>query len=522
MYSRYNPEGNLDKDEIQQINHKIRDLFTSKIGFVVVDSADTIVISAFLGLTALAIYQNYFYILSSVMGFIAVVFTSCTAGIGNSIIVETAEKNYNDLKKFTFLISWISGMCLCCFLNLYQPFMELWVGKDLMLSMGAVVCFCVYFYIQEINKLFNTYKDASGIWHEDRFRPLVVALTNLCLNLLMVNFWGIYGILLSTVFATLFVGMPWLLHNLFTTVFDKKYLSGFLINLGRYVAGVALVGVITYLICNRISFSNLWLTLVIRGLISCLIPNVVFWGLYHRLREFKECVKLVDKMTKGKFRLKDYENLYCIDVVCHGVPSPKLWRHYLEHMETINNAKIIGVNFRCKDQGWKNFGMEEIQHDKKKVYIPSSQDSFMRMFLRNYCLRPSCYECEAKLVRCADLTLADFWGINFVAPEMNDNKGVSLVIIRSQRGQSLFDTIQEKLCYKKVDYNAAIKYNPSEITSAPRPKERNKFFTDLEKKEFIKMEKKYAGDAKIPLKQKLKNILRKALLRKNNGGGTVM
>ena len=303
MYSRYNPEGNLDKDEIQQINHKIRDLFTSKIGFVVVDSADTIVISAFLGLTALAIYQNYFYILSSVMGFIAVVFTSCTAGIGNSIIVETAEKNYNDLKKFTFLISWISGMCLCCFLNLYQPFMELWVGKDLMLSMGAVVCFCVYFYIQEINKLFNTYKDASGIWHEDRFRPLVVALTNLCLNLLMVNFWGIYGILLSTVFATLFVGMPWLLHNLFTTVFDKKYLSGFLINLGRYVAGVALVGVITYLICNRISFSNLWLTLVIRGLISCLIPNVVFWGLYHRLREFKECVKLVDKMTKGKFRL---------------------------------------------------------------------------------------------------------------------------------------------------------------------------------------------------------------------------
>lgn len=219
-----------------------------------------------------------------------------------------------------------------------------------------------------------------------------------------------------------------------------------------------------------------------------------------------------------KYLGKDYENLYCIDVVCHGVPSPKLWRHYLEHIETINNAKIIGVNFRCKDQGWKNFGMEEIQHDKKKVYIPSSQDSFMRMFLRNYCLRPSCYECEAKLVRCADLTLADFWGINFVAPEMNDNKGVSLVIIRSQRGQSLFDTVQEKLCYKKVDYNAAIKYNPSEITSAPRPKERNKFFSDLEKKEFIKMEKKYAADAKIPLKQKVKNILRNALLRKNNGG----
>ena len=73
---------------------------------------------------------------------------------------------------------------------------------------------------------------------------------------------------------------------------------------------------------------------------------------------------------------------------------------------------------------WKKFSTT-----KESIYY-SSQDSFMRMFLRNYCLRPSCYECEAKLVRCADLTLADFWGINFVAPEMNDNKGVSLVIIK--------------------------------------------------------------------------------------------
>lgn len=98
-----------------EINKRVRDLFTAKLGRVVVNSADTIVVSAFLGLTVLAIYQNYYFILNPVIGFITVVFASCTAGIGNSLIVETKEKNFKDLNKFTFLISWIAGICSCCF-----------------------------------------------------------------------------------------------------------------------------------------------------------------------------------------------------------------------------------------------------------------------------------------------------------------------------------------------------------------------------------------------------------------------
>ena len=86
--------------------------------------------------------------------------------------------------------------------------MELWVGKDLMLSLSAVVCFVIYFFVRQFNGLFNLYKDASGMWHEDRLRPLAAALTNLVLNLILVQFIGIYGILLSTVLAILCVGMP--------------------------------------------------------------------------------------------------------------------------------------------------------------------------------------------------------------------------------------------------------------------------------------------------------------------------
>ena len=213
----------MPREEVKRINRRIRDLFTARLGAVIVNSADTIVISAFLGLTVLAVYQNYYFVLTSIIGFVTVIFSSVTAGIGNSLIVETKEKNFNDLIKFTFIICWIAGICSCCFLNLFQPFMGIWVGEDLMLGFSAVVFFVIYYYVYEVNQLLNTYKDAGGIWREDRFRPLVTAITNLGMNLLMVNYIGIYGIILSTVLSMIVVGMPWLIHNLFSTLFPRKY-----------------------------------------------------------------------------------------------------------------------------------------------------------------------------------------------------------------------------------------------------------------------------------------------------------
>lgn len=254
LYPQFKPAGQVATEEKKAINGRIKDLFTSKIGSIIYDSADTIVISSFLGLTALAVYQNYFYILNAITSLITVVFFACTAGIGNSIVVETKEKNYRDFNKFTFIICWGAGFCSVCLLCLYQPFMELWVGKNLMLSFSAVICFVVYFFVRQMNSLFNMYKDASGMWHEDRFRPLVAALTNLILNLILVQFIGIYGILISTVVAIVCVGMPWLLHNLFTVIFERKYLLDYLKKLLYYCIIILISCVVTYAICAKINF----------------------------------------------------------------------------------------------------------------------------------------------------------------------------------------------------------------------------------------------------------------------------
>ena len=296
LYPNYQASGKLPKSEIKEINGRVKDLFTSKIGGVVVNSADSIVVSSFLGLAMLAIYQNYFYIVSAIIAIVAVIFSSCTAGIGNSIITETSEKNYNDLKKFTFIIFWLAGFCASAILCLTQNFMQIWVGKDLLLSFSAVICFTVYYFVQEINSLLLLYKDAAGIWHSDRFRPLITALTNLILNLVLVNFWGIYGVLLSTVIATFFIGFPWLVHNLFKEVF-KRSPREYLVRITKYAVIVLFVIVITYLSTTFVK-GNTFISLCLRAVICIVISNGLFYILFRRFREMDEAKKIVKKMLK--------------------------------------------------------------------------------------------------------------------------------------------------------------------------------------------------------------------------------
>lgn len=185
------------------------------------------------------------------------------------------------------------------------------------------------------------------------------------------------------------------------------------------------------------------------------------------------------------FLQKEYEKLICIDVICHGVPSPVLWKKYVLDLEK-KHGKLKTVNFRCKDNGWIDYGIKE-----NSLYISKDKDTFMQMFLRDYSLRPSCYSCDAKRQKFSDITIADFWGIENVAPEMNDNKGCSLVLLRTKKGEGIFDNVKDDLIRKKVKYEDVIKYNKSEYTSVMRPAQRETFFIDMNRLTYKKLSNKY-------------------------------
>jgi len=230
-----------------------------------------------------------------------------------------------------------------------------------------------------------------------------------------------------------------------------------------------------------------------------------------------------------KFLGKDYDNLICMDVICHGAPSPALWKKYAEYQEKKNCGKLKGINFRCKDDSWTDFGMKEVLADipqgkAKQLYISKDIDPYMQMFLRDYCLRPSCYECAAKKEKMSDLTVADFWGIKEAAPEMNDGLGTSLVLIRTKKGQEIFNDISCEMKLKEVTYEAGVKGNPAEYRSCERPSRRDTFFDDMHTMSFEELEGKYAAPIKYPLKIKAKRKAKKMLksiLRVIGGGQNV-
>ena len=287
MYPRYMPEGKLPKEKTLDIFHRVRDLFTSKLSATVFDAADTLVISAFMGLTVLALYQNYYFIITALRMMLVVLLNACMAGVGNKLVMESKEANYRDLEKISLLFLWVLGVSSSMLLCMYQPFIRVWMGEDNMLAVGLVSCFVIYYYSMGANKLINMFKDAAGIWRVDRWRPLTAALVNLGLNLATVQWLGLYGVLLSSVFSIVFIQIPWLFHNLFREVFPRQCMGKY-IQLFCSLTVVALVSCgASWFVCGLFTL-NVWSTLFLNAAVSFLVPNLCCFAVYGRNPVFRE------------------------------------------------------------------------------------------------------------------------------------------------------------------------------------------------------------------------------------------
>ena len=299
IYPNYLPQGRLPKAAVKDIVRRVRDLFTSKFAGVVFNFADTIVISAFMGLAVLAVYQNYFFVITALRTFIDVIIVACIAGVGNSLVTESVEKNYNDFARITMLFGWIMGVGSAMLLCMYQPFMEIWMGTENMLTYNYVICFVIYFYTMGMNKIINMFKDAAGIWRKDRFRPLVAALVNLGLNLATVRWLKLYGVLLSSVIAIVAVEIPWLFHNLFREVFSRKYLGQYVKFFCGLVATALASCAGSWALCARLSLS-LWPSLILNAVISFAVPNIIFFAVYGRRPLFRESIAQIKRVLLKK------------------------------------------------------------------------------------------------------------------------------------------------------------------------------------------------------------------------------
>lgn len=212
------------------------------------------------------------------------------------------------------------------------------------------------------------------------------------------------------------------------------------------------------------------------------------------------------------FLKKEYDNLITVDLVCHGVPSPKLFEKYIKYIEKKNNDKLINYNFRDKSTGWDTYSTKA-KFKNKEIKELFSNNYYMNLFLSDNALRESCYNCNFKLGnKYSDITLGDFWGIKNYHKEMYNKKGTSAIIINTEKGSTIFDSIKDKLTYKQCNIEEIVNDNPSLKYSSKKNQNRETFYDDINRLEFEKLYKKYKPKKASIIKRiinKIKKIIKR-------------
>ena len=211
------------------------------------------------------------------------------------------------------------------------------------------------------------------------------------------------------------------------------------------------------------------------------------------------------------FMKREYDNLICIDLFCHGVPSPKLFNKYITELEK-DNGKVLNYNFRDNSTGWDNYSNTWEYKDKKVSQLRIDND-YMKLFLSDIALRESCFNCNFKLGnKYSDITLGDFWGVKNYYPDMYNNSGVSAIIVNTDKGINIFNDISNNVKFKECLLEEILAGNPSLEKSGILSNKRKDFFKDMDKYSVRYLTKKYTGKSLVKkVKKKIKMIIKKII-----------
>ena len=297
-------EGDITKEEKKEIRKKVYGLMIQRICSTTRNSLDSIFISAMLGLNIVAIYNNYYSIMSAILAVIGVIITSMISSFGNSVAVESVEKNYNNMNKFNFIYMWIAGWCTICMLCLYQPFMKIWMGTEYMFPFSVVICFCLYFYQLKMGDMLSIFKDAAGTWFVGRYELIIETILNIILNFVLGKLFGVHGIIIATFLSLLFVGFTYGTYIIFKYYFVGMSMKKYYLSHLFYLVSTIIAALITYYICSLILIDGIN-GLIIKGSICIFVPNLIYFIIYFKTKNYKEGKEfIVNEIIKKKKLIK--------------------------------------------------------------------------------------------------------------------------------------------------------------------------------------------------------------------------
>lgn len=290
LFPKYHCRGRVGKELRADIKKRIGGLLLTKVAYKVRYSLGNIVISAFLGLQIISIYNNYFYVMNAVAGLFTVISTSITAGIGNSIALDTKEKNEKDMIVLSFIYLTFSFFCFCCLLSLYQPFMLLWVGGKNMFSNEIMFFFCLFFLVDKTLNIIGIYYDAAGLWWKGRFKGLIEVFFHILLTILLSKYYGVIGTLIAAIISILLIGFP--LTSFFT--YKHYYMKSgrtYITTIVSLLFVFGIIGIFSYsltnYLLNGIPYNEYLLRVFLTTLLNIAISSLLYYFCFRNTSIFQ-------------------------------------------------------------------------------------------------------------------------------------------------------------------------------------------------------------------------------------------
>ena len=287
-FPAYRSRGELSKGQRHFLRKKIYGLFINKLFAISRNGIDSLCISAFLGLTLAGIYSNYYMLLAGLVGISGIVSSAMIPSVGNSIVMETPEKNYADMRKFDFLYTGLAGWAAVALLCLYQPFMRLWMGEGRMLGWPEVFALSMYFYLLKCGDLRWIYHEGAGLWWESRWIAIAEAVANVVLNVLLCRRLGVFGIILATLLTLFFLNYLPCPVILFRYYFKNDKLGEYFWDHLMYFLTLLPGGTLCFLLCLLLGEGGA--AFALRVILCLVVPGPIFWLFWRRAEQYAQAV----------------------------------------------------------------------------------------------------------------------------------------------------------------------------------------------------------------------------------------
>ena len=287
----------LDSKTEKDIFQKIKALFFHKIGGFIVSGTDNIIISKYLGLVTVGLYSNYYMIINAVQTVINHIIQATRASVGNLLVTESKKKQFEIFDKIRFMNFWISCFSSICIFIIMDSFITIWIGYKFVLPTKVLLVLVINFFIVSSRSTYGAFKEAAGIFYEDRFVPIIESLLNIVLSIIFVKKFGLMGVFMGTVASGLVLWCYSYPKYVFKNLFGRSYYD-YIKETIYYLIVFVLIAGFSYSLAILISFENVYLQFISNVLLALIVPNVIMLLLFSKDENFKYFINMLKGFKK--------------------------------------------------------------------------------------------------------------------------------------------------------------------------------------------------------------------------------